>query len=34
VELHTAGLCVITFPADTRWAGLQPKLATDFALLR
>jgi phosphohistidine phosphatase len=34
VELHTAGLCLITFPADIHWAGLQPKLATDFALLR
>jgi phosphohistidine phosphatase len=34
VELHTAGLCLITFPADTHWAALKPKLAMDFALLR
>jgi phosphohistidine phosphatase len=34
VELHTAGLCVISFPADTRWDQLRPGLATDFALLR
>jgi phosphohistidine phosphatase len=34
VELHTAGLCVITFPADAHWGNLRPKLATDFELLR
>jgi phosphohistidine phosphatase len=34
VELRTAGLCVIAFPADTAWGELQPALAVDFALLR
>lgn len=34
VQLHTAGLCVITFPAAAQWAELRPRLATDFALLR
>jgi phosphohistidine phosphatase len=34
VELHTAGLCVISFPAETPWGELRPAFATDFALLR
>jgi phosphohistidine phosphatase len=34
VELHTAAVCVITFPANTQWDELRPKLVTDFALLR
>jgi phosphohistidine phosphatase len=34
VELHTASLCVISFPADVHWGKLRPALATDFALLR
>jgi phosphohistidine phosphatase len=34
VELHTAGLCVVTFPASVHWNALRPNLATDFALLR
>jgi phosphohistidine phosphatase len=34
VELNTAGLCLISFPAAVRWDQLQPELATDFRLLR
>jgi phosphohistidine phosphatase len=34
VELHTAGLCLISFPADVRWDQLRPRLASDFRLLR
>ncbi len=33
-ELHTAGLCMISFPAAVRWNQLRPELATDFRLLR
>ena len=34
VELPTAGLCVITFPADAHWGALRPTLSTGFTLLR
>ena len=34
VQLQTAGICVITFPAAAHWGELRPRLATDFALLR
>jgi phosphohistidine phosphatase len=34
VELRTAGLCVISFPGDTPWDQLRPKVASDFTLLR
>jgi phosphohistidine phosphatase len=34
LELQTAGLCLISFPADAHWGELRPALAADFALLR
>jgi len=33
VELHTAGLCLISFPAAVRWDALRPTLAADVRLL-
>jgi len=34
VELQKAGLCAVSFGADTSWSGLRPGQATGFTLLR